>query len=99
MILKLDMRHWGLNVSKVYTNDDPKVTLTHSTMMSNLAKLVFVLIVGPAIRRQVHRSSGFQKHKSSVDLVIWCKFFALDDSVTVFLHSNIYATKFDLVVK
>ena len=30
--------------------DDPKLTLTHFKTMSNLAKLVFVLAVGPEIR-------------------------------------------------
>ena len=30
--------------------DDPEFTLTHFKTMSNLAKLVFVLTVGPEIR-------------------------------------------------
>ena len=37
------------DVDKVYINDDPELTLTYFTTMSNLAKLVFVLIVGPDI--------------------------------------------------
>ena len=36
--------------STVYINDDPELTLTHFTTLSNLGKLVFVLTVGPDIR-------------------------------------------------
>ena len=35
---------------KVYVNDDPELTLIHFKTKSNLAKLVFVLTVGPDIR-------------------------------------------------
>ena len=50
MILKFGMEHYVLMLYKVYKNDDPELTLTHFMTMSNLAKLVFVLIVGPDIR-------------------------------------------------
>ena len=36
--------------SKVYINDDPELTFTYFMTMSNLSKLVFVLVVGPDIR-------------------------------------------------
>ena len=48
--MKLDMEHYVLKLYKVYINDDPELTLTHFTTISNFAKLVFVLIVGPDIR-------------------------------------------------
>ena len=50
MIMKLDTEHFVLKVYKVYINDDPESTITHLKTMSNLARLVFVLIVGPDIR-------------------------------------------------
>ena len=49
MIMKLGMEHYVLKLYKVYINDDPELTLTHFKM-SNLAKIVFVLTVGPDIR-------------------------------------------------
>ena len=36
--------------TKFFVSDDPELTLTRFKTMSNLAKLVFVLIVGPDIR-------------------------------------------------
>ena len=50
MIMKLGMEHYVLKLYKVYLNDDPELTLTYSMTMSILAKLVFVLIVGPDFR-------------------------------------------------
>ena len=50
MIMKLCMEQYVLKLYKVYINDDPELTLTHFKTMSNLAKLVFVLTVGPDIR-------------------------------------------------
>ena len=47
MVMKLVMEHYGHKLYAVYINDDPVLTLTYFTIMSNLAKLVFVLIVGP----------------------------------------------------
>ena len=35
MILKLGMLHQGLNIYKVYVNDDPGLTLTYFTARSN----------------------------------------------------------------
>ena len=49
MIMKLGMEQFVLKLYKVYKNDDPELTLTHFKT-SNLAKLVFVFIVGPGIR-------------------------------------------------
>ena len=51
MIMKLGMEHYVLKLFKVYINDDPELTLTYFATLSNLVKLVFVLIVGPDIRR------------------------------------------------
>ena len=50
IILKHVMELYVLKLYKVYINDDSELTLTHFKMMSNLVKLVFVLIVGPDIR-------------------------------------------------
>ena len=41
-------------------------------------------------------AKSFQKHKSHVNLVIYCEFFPLNDFVTVFSHSNALMAKFDL---
>ena len=35
------MEHYVLKLYKVYINDDPELTLTYFTTMSNLAKIVF----------------------------------------------------------
>ena len=45
MIMKLGMKHYELKLYTVYINDDPELTLTYFTTISNLAKHVFVLIV------------------------------------------------------
>ena len=50
MIMKLCMEQYVLKLYKVNINDDPELTLTHFKTMSNLAKLVFVLTVGPDIK-------------------------------------------------
>ena len=50
MIMKLGFEHNELNLYTVYINDDPELTLIYFTTMSNLEKLVFVLIVGPDTR-------------------------------------------------
>ena len=50
LVMKLGMEHYVLKLYKVYINDDPELTLTHFKTISNFAKLVFVLIVGPDIR-------------------------------------------------
>ena len=50
IIMKHDIKYYVLKLYEVYINDDPAMTLTYFTAMSNLAKLVFVLLVGPDIR-------------------------------------------------
>ena len=50
MIMKLGMEHYELKLYTVCINDDPELNLTYFTTMSNLEKLVFVLIVGPDTR-------------------------------------------------
>ena len=50
MIIKLCMEQYVLKLYKVYINDVPELTLTHFKTMSNLAKLFFLLTVGPDIR-------------------------------------------------
>ena len=48
--MKLGMKQYVHKLYKVNINDDPELTLTFFKKMLNLAKLVFVLIVGPDIR-------------------------------------------------
>ena len=50
MIMKLDMQYYELKLYTVYINDDPELTLTYFTAISNWTKLVFLLMVGPYIR-------------------------------------------------
>ena len=50
LIMKLRMGQYVLRLYKVYINNDLELTLTHFKTMSNLAKLVFVLTVGPDYR-------------------------------------------------
>ena len=61
MILKLGMEHYVLKLYKVYINDDPELTLTYFTTMSNLAIFFLYLqkaqISGECL--QDHWSSGF----------------------------------------
>ena len=61
MIMKLGIVRDVLKPYKIYINDDPELTLTHFKTMPNLAKLVFVLILGQISgeRLQDHWSSGF----------------------------------------
>ena len=42
MILKLGMLHLGLKLYKVYTNDEPRLTLTFFTARSNLVTKAFL---------------------------------------------------------
>ena len=49
MLMKLGMEQYVLKLYKVYINDDPELTLSHFKIMSNFAKLVFVLTVAPDI--------------------------------------------------
>ena len=49
MIMKLGLEQCVLKLYKVYINDNPDLTLTYFTTMSNLTILVLVLIEGPDI--------------------------------------------------
>ena len=49
MIFKLGMEHYVFKIYKVYINDDPKLTIIFCTTISNYAKIVFVLTVGPDV--------------------------------------------------
>ena len=40
--MKLGMLHWGLQPIIVCSNDDPRVTLTYLTAMSNLVTYAFL---------------------------------------------------------
>ena len=51
MIMKLGMEYYELKLYISHINDDPELTLTYFTAMSNLAKLAFVLMVGPEFIR------------------------------------------------
>ena len=48
--MKLCIEQYVLKLYKVYVNDDPELIFTHFKTKSNLAKLVFILTVGPDIR-------------------------------------------------
>ena len=50
MIMKLGIEQYVLKLYKVYTNNDPELTMTYSKTMSVFAKLVFVLTVASDIR-------------------------------------------------
>ena len=54
MIMKLGMEYYELKLYTVHINDDPGLTLTYFTPMSNLAKLVFV----PRYQVSVYRTIG-----------------------------------------
>ena len=54
MTMQLAMEHYVLKLYKVFINDvpelTPELTMTYFKTMSNLAKIVFVLIAGQDIR-------------------------------------------------
>ena len=52
MIMKLSTEQYVLKLYKVYTNDDPELTMTYfkTMLLSIFTKLVFVLTVAPDIR-------------------------------------------------
>ena len=61
MIMKLIMKnYYVLKLYKVYINNNPELTLTYFTTMSNLAKLVFGVdyrTIGPMVlwrNKQIH---------------------------------------------
>ena len=58
MIMKLDMEHNELKLYIVYINDDPELTLTYCTAMSNLEKLVFCTSSRPRYQVSVYRTIG-----------------------------------------
>ena len=70
-----------LKLYKVYLNDDPELTLTYFMTMSNLAKLVFVLIVGQ------------DRYAFTGPLVLWlwraCKDYQMDTFTWVLLNKAI----------
>ena len=50
IVLKIGMEYYELKLYTVYIIDDPELTLTYFSAMSDLPRLVFVLMVGPDIR-------------------------------------------------
>ena len=63
------MEQYVLKIDKVYINDDPALTLTHFKTISKLAKLVFVLTVGPNTPAFTgHWSSGHFVHIEIINL-------------------------------
>ena len=57
--MKLGLEHYELKLYTFYINDNTELTLTYFTIMSNLAKLVFVLIVGRSrYQVSVYRTIG-----------------------------------------
>ena len=64
MLMLLCMEQYVIKLYKVYINDDPELILTHFKTMSNLAKLGFVLTVGPELY-QVRVYRTLQDHWSS----------------------------------
>ena len=59
MGMKLGMEHYLHKLYKEYITDDPELTLTYFTIMSNLAKLVFVR---PRYQVSVYRTIGPLDH-------------------------------------
>ena len=57
--------HYKRKVYNVYINDDPGLTLNHCKTMSNLVKVVFVLILGP---------DTYIKVTFTASLVFWLRF-------------------------
>ena len=58
MILKLGIEHQGLNVYKVCINDDPWLTLTYLTTMSNFAKFTFCAVSRTRYQIRINRIIG-----------------------------------------
>ena len=57
MIMNFCMEHYVPKLYKFYIDDVPELTLTYFKTMSNLVKLVFVLIVGP-YQVSIYRTIG-----------------------------------------
>ena len=58
MILKFGMEHYVLKLYEVYINDDPELTLTCFTAMSNLAKTYFCTYSRPRYQLSVYKTIG-----------------------------------------
>ena len=60
MTLKVGMnpRARGLKVNKVYINDDPGLTLTYFTAMSNVVKIAYCAYARPRCQVSVYRTIG-----------------------------------------
>ena len=56
MILKLGMDRHGLEVYKVYINDDPGLTLTYYTAKSNLVNLAYFAFAGPRCQVSIYKT-------------------------------------------
>ena len=54
MILKLGMQHLGLKVYEVYIIDDPRLTLTYYTTMSNLVINVYYAYSMPRCKVSIY---------------------------------------------
>ena len=88
--MKLDMERYELKLYTVYVNDDPELTVTYFTAISNLAKLVaalktartssivqFIFYFDFGISRNLLRSQNIllvKNHIFSIVLVIWNPF-------------------------
>ena len=64
MILKLGMEHYEIKLYIVSINDDPELTLTYFTTMSNLGRLVFCTYNRPRYQVSVYRTIGPQVYLS-----------------------------------
>ena len=56
MILKLGMDLQGLEVYKVYINDDPWLTLTFYTARSNLVKMAYFAFARPRCQVSIYKA-------------------------------------------
>ena len=65
MIMKLGMKHYVLKLYKVYINNDPELTLTNFTAMSNVAKLVLYLYSRHRYQVSVYRTIGQNQNQNS----------------------------------
>ena len=74
MIMKLGIEYYEFKLYTVYINDDTELTLTYITAMSNLAKLVFVLMVlRPRYQVSLFRTIGplvnkFYRYQKNIPL-------------------------------
>ena len=66
MIMKLGMEYYERKLYNVHINDDPGLTLTYFTPISNLAKLVFV----PRYQVSVYKTIGPLVIKNMVNVFL-----------------------------